>query len=59
MKLTLECPKAEYNGTMRILCKACGCLCGHQRYRICKGWAELTEGSKSCPMRNKEEKEHP
>ena len=50
MKLTLSCPRASYDGEMRIQCSAGG-LCGHQRYLRCKGWCVLTEQAGRCPLR--------
>lgn len=52
MKLTLTCPRASYDGQMRIQC-AGGGLCGHQRYKPCKGWCVLTEQAGRCPLRTK------
>ncbi len=59
MKLTLSCPRASYDGQMRIQCAAGG-LCGHQRYKPCKGWCVLTEQAGRCPLRkeNGDGKDH-
>lgn len=55
MKLTLECPKAQYDTEMRIRCLAAdGGLCAHQRFRQCKGWCVLTGQAKDCPARGDE-----
>lgn len=54
MKLTLSCPRASYDGQMRILCAAGG-LCGHQRYKPCKGWCVLTEQAGRCPLRKEKD----
>ena len=53
MKLTLSCPRASYDGEMRITCGAGG-LCGHQRYLRCKGWCVLTEQAGQCPRRKED-----
>jgi hypothetical protein len=50
MKLTLSCPRASYDREMRITCSAGG-LCGHQRYKPCKGWCVLTDQAGRCPLR--------
>lgn len=50
MKLTLSCPRASYDREMRIQCTAGG-MCGHQRYKPCKGWCVLTEQAGRCPLR--------
>lgn len=55
MKLTLECPFAEYDETMRIQCKKAGSLCANQRWKPCKGWYALTEWAKDCPARSEQE----
>lgn len=54
MKLTLNCPRASYDREMRIRCGAGG-LCGHQRYKPCKGWCVLTEQAGRCPLRKDDE----
>jgi hypothetical protein len=52
MKLTLTCPHASYDATMRIVCaKDGGKLCGNQRFRPCKGWYVLTDWAKDCTLR--------
>ena len=56
MKLTIECPKARYGEGMVIYCDRDDQPCGHQYFKSCKGWFALTDGAKSCPMR--EEREH-
>ena len=48
--LTLSCPKAAYDREMRITCGDGG-LCGHQRFKPCKGWCVLTEPAGRCPLR--------
>jgi len=52
--LTLSCPRASYDREMRIKCSA-GDLCGHQRYKPCKGWCVLTEQAGSCPLRKEDD----
>ena len=54
MKLTLSCPRASYDREMRIQCGAGG-LCGHQRYKPCKGWCVLTDQAGRCPLRKGDE----
>lgn len=54
MKLTLSCPRASYDGEMRIQC-AGGGLCGHQRYLRCKGWSILTDQAGRCPLRKEKD----
>lgn len=56
MNLILSCPEASYDGQMRIQCAAAGDLCGHQRFKPCKGWCVLTEQAGKCPLRK--EKSH-
>ena len=51
MRLTLDCPQAEYRENMVIWCKRTGEPCAHQYYRKCKGWYVLSDGSKDCPAR--------
>lgn len=51
MKLKLACPYASYGQDMKIKCSKAEGLCGHQRFRICKGWSELTEAAETCPLR--------
>lgn len=55
MNLTLDCPRAAYGEEMRIYCRAAGDLCAHQRYKPCKGWCVLTDGARTCPMREDDE----
>jgi len=51
MKLKLECENALYGANMHIICKVDGGLCGFQRFKPCKGWSVLTEGSATCLRR--------
>ena len=51
MKLKLECENAMYGANMRIICKVDGGLCGFQRFKPCKGWSVLTDGSATCTRR--------
>lgn len=51
MKLKLDCENAMYGANMRIICKVDGGLCGFQRFKPCKGWSVLTEGSAACLRR--------
>lgn len=51
MKIKLECPYARYNAEMRIMCDKLKGLCGHQRYRPCKGWCVLSDGAAGCTAR--------
>lgn len=51
MKLKLDCENAMYGANMRIICKVDGGLCGFQRFKPCKGWSVLTEGSATCLRR--------
>lgn len=51
MKLKLECENAMYGANMRIICKVDGGLCGFQRFKPCKGWSVLTDGSATCLRR--------
>ena len=51
MKLKLDCENALYGANMRIICKVDGGLCGFQRFKPCKGWSVLTEGSATCLRR--------
>ena len=46
----LTCPRASYDDEMRIRCDDGG-LCGHQRYKPCKGWCVLTDQAARCPLR--------
>lgn len=55
MNLKLECPRASYDREMRIQCSAAGGLCGHQRYKPCKGWCVLTDLAGRCPLRKEDE----
>lgn len=55
MKLTLNCPRASYDAQMRIRCAAAGDLCGHQRFKPCKGWCVLTDQAGKCPLREGKE----
>lgn len=50
MMVKLDCPRASYDREMRIQCSAGG-LCGHQRYKPCKGWCVLTDQAGRCPRR--------
>lgn len=54
MKLTLECPNAEYRENMRIYCKKAGMPCAHQRFMSCKGWWVLTDQADACPAREED-----
>jgi len=51
MKLKLDCENAMYAANMHIICKIDGGLCGFQRFKPCKGWSVLTEGSAGCLRR--------
>ena len=51
MKLKLDCENALYGANMHIICKVDGGLCGFQRFKPCKGWSVLTEGSATCLRR--------
>ena len=51
MKLTLDCPHAEYRDGMRIFCKKLGSWCGNQRFKNCKGWWVLNDAAARCPKR--------
>lgn len=51
MKLKLDCENALYGANMRIICRIDGGLCGFQRFKPCKGWSVLTEGSATCLRR--------
>jgi len=51
MKLKLDCENAMYAANMHIICKVDGGLCGFQRFKPCKGWSVLTEGSATCLRR--------
>lgn len=51
MKLKLDCENAMYGANMRIICKVDGGLCGFQRFKPCKGWSVLTDGSATCLRR--------
>lgn len=51
MKVTLDCPRAKYGAGMVIYCMRDEQPCAHQYYRRCKGWYVLSDGAKSCPMR--------
>lgn len=51
MKLKLECENALYGANMHIICKVDGGLCGFQRFKPCKGWSVLTDGSTTCTRR--------
>lgn len=56
MKLALSCPLASYEPGMRIRCGKSGELCGHQRFKSCKGWWVLTAQADACPLRKEEKK---
>lgn len=51
MKIKLECDSAKFRADMRIICNKINDLCGHQRFKPCKGWCVLTDGAKNCPLR--------
>ena len=54
MRVTLECPMAEYRAGMKIYCKKTNSFCGNAFYKRCKGWWALTEKAKRCPLRREE-----
>ena len=52
MKIELSCPHARHEaGTMRVICKKINGYCAHQYYKRCKGWWNLTDQAKDCPVR--------
>lgn len=55
MKLTLECPNAEYQADMTIRCKKAGDICAHQYFKACKGWWALSDGAATCALRKEQE----
>ena len=57
MKLTLDCPYAEYGEGMVIFCRKETGPCSFQRYKPCKGWCVLTPGAGTCVMRKERDNE--
>ena len=51
MKLTLDCPHAEYRDEMRIYCTVAADYCGNQYFKACRGWWALTDRARRCPLR--------
>lgn len=51
MKINLNCPYAKHNNKMRVICMKTQDLCGHQYFKTCKGWCELTDTAAKCPLR--------
>lgn len=51
MKLTLGCPWGRYDAEMRIMCRKADGPCAHQYFMPCKGWAVLSPGADTCPIR--------
>lgn len=54
--MKIYCPQA-YNVGPKIFCKALGGLCGHVRFRRCKGWWELSEQARTCPKRGDDDED--
>jgi hypothetical protein len=54
MKITLNCPHAEYISGMRINCKKIKNLCPHVYFKACKGWWALTPQADRCPVKEDE-----
>lgn len=55
MKINIGCDNAKFNAQMRIICTKINDLCGHQRFKPCKGWCVLTEGAKDCTLKKEKE----
>lgn len=56
-KLTLNCPYASYDARMRINCSKTNMLCGHQAWKPCKGWSEMTAAAADCTLREEKKNE--
>lgn len=51
MKVTLECPHAEYRDDMRIYCTKAQHWCGNVYFKRCKGWWVQNDAARQCPLR--------
>lgn len=53
----LNCPNALYDARMRISCSKTGMLCGHQAWKPCRGWSEMTAAAAGCLLREEKKNE--
>ena len=53
MKITLACPHAEHRSGV-VYCKKTGQPCGHQYYKVCKGWWVNSPSAAQCPLRRED-----